>query len=103
MHRGADATPPWNSIDRHLDEVQFINFRHKVYVSAKALSNNMQIQISDVESSMFFRHSGGSAQRKIARHWPSLHSQNPTACIPMVRWSFLRAGFRLIPTMFMFP
>jgi hypothetical protein len=44
-----------------------------VYVLANTQRNNMQIQITDVELSLLFGHSGGWTQGMIARH---LHSAN---------------------------
>jgi hypothetical protein len=50
-----------------------------VYALAIALRHNTQIQITDVELSMFLGHSGRWAPGMIARHFQSANSENPTA------------------------
>jgi hypothetical protein len=62
----------------YLDEIQFASLRQQEYILADTLCNNMQIQITYVEISTLFGHSGGWAQGMIARHFHSAHSENPT-------------------------
>jgi hypothetical protein len=50
-----------------------------VYVLANRLRNNTQTQITDVELSTRFGHSGAWTQRMTVRHLHSANSENPTA------------------------
>jgi hypothetical protein len=55
-------------VRKYLDKIQFPMLRSQVYVLANTLHNNMQIQITNVELSTLFGHSGGWVQGMIARH-----------------------------------
>jgi hypothetical protein len=48
-------------VHRYLDEIEFARLHQQVHVFANTLPSNMQIQITDVQLSTLFGHSGGWA------------------------------------------
>jgi hypothetical protein len=66
-------------VHKYHDEIIFASFPQKMYVLVNMLRNNMQTQITGVELSTLFDHSGGGVQGMISLCLHSPNSENPTA------------------------